>query len=161
MAYYCVPSSAFLGHMFTEEGNNISWWCNDPQTIAENVQSPEWYEGESHQEKCKHVSVIKKHCSATGMITGNTKDNPETKQENKNVLGRKSRRAPTRPIEKNEKYWEWRRRNNAYAKKSRDAKREREAMTRQLCAELAEENRALRNKFGVHSEQITDEGTSL
>ena len=66
-------------------------------------------------------------------------------------------RASTRQIEKTEQYWDRRKKNNVSAKKSRDARRQREAFTNQRSAMLETENLRLRAELAT----LRDENTRL
>ena len=66
-------------------------------------------------------------------------------------------RASTRQIEKTEQYWDRRKKNNVSAKKSRDARRQRETLMNQRSAMLETENLRLRAELAT----LRDENTRL
>ncbi|XP_046859061.1 uncharacterized protein LOC124452548 [Xenia sp. Carnegie-2017] len=66
-------------------------------------------------------------------------------------------RASTRQIEKTEQYWDRRKKNNMSAKKSRDARRQREALINQRAAMLETENLRLRAELAT----VRDENSRL
>ena len=73
-------------------------------------------------------------------------------------------RASTRHIEKTEQYWDRRKKNNMSAKKSRDARRQREALMNQRSAMLETENLRLRAELATlrdENSRLKQEVTSL
>ena len=65
----------------------------------------------------------------------------------------RKRKAPKTMDQKDEQYWDKRRRNNASAKRSRDARRARELETQINFAFLLEENRKLTTEVAVLREE--------
>ena len=83
--------------------------------------------------------------------------NAATSTEQEENRPAKRGRASTRQIEKTEQYWDRRKKNNVSAKKSRDARRQREAVMNQRSSMLETENLRLRAELAT----LRDENTRL
>lgn len=103
-------------------------------------------------------SVIQQHTSAQAkpsVITHALSVSESIEQEQNKPA--KRGRASTRQIEKTEQYWDRRKKNNVSAKKSRDARRQREALMNQRSSMLETENLRLRAELAT----LRDDNTRL
>ena len=106
----------------------------------------------------ERTSVIQQHTSAQAkpsVITHALSASESTEQDQNKPA--KRGRASTRQIEKTEQYWDRRKKNNVSAKKSRDARRQREALMNQRSAMLETENLRLRAELAT----MRDDNTRL
>lgn len=124
---------------------------NLTKTLRRSRSSPESDELSSTR-LATTVSVIQANCTAQ-KSTRNTRDDDdadeysETDDATKRLA--KRGRASTRRIEKTEQYWDRRKKNNVSAKKSRDARRQREIVTNQRSSMLETENLRLRGEVAT------------
>lgn len=103
------------------------------------------------------TSVIRENCTAEQKPTENNASSvddecDEIDHEAKRGTTKRGR-ASTRRIEKTEQYWDRRKKNNVSAKKSRDARRQREMITNQRSSMLETENLRLRAEVATLREK--------
>lgn len=98
-------------------------------------------EDEHFQPQRRVVSVIQENSSFQKPMEDSQDD---TVSQCSNYKLTKRGRASTRQIEKTDQYWDRRKKNNVSAKKSRDARRQREIITNQRSSMLETENLRLR-----------------
>lgn len=103
-------------------------------------------------------SVIHENISiqAKPSVITHSQDATKTPEMEQNKPAKRGR-ASTRQIEKTEQYWDRRKKNNVSAKKSRDARRQREALTNQRSSMLETENLRLRAELAT----LRDENSRL
>ena len=103
-------------------------------------------------------SVIQQHTSAQAKpsVITHALAACESSEQEQNKPAKRGR-ASTRQIEKTEQYWDRRKKNNVSAKKSRDARRQREALMNQRSAMLETENLRLRAELAT----IRDDNSRL
>ncbi|CAB4027177.1 thyrotroph embryonic factor-like [Paramuricea clavata] len=97
----------------------------------------------------ENVSVQAKPSVVTHVQDSSTND------EQEQIKSAKRGRASTRQIEKTDQYWDRRKKNNVSAKKSRDARRQREALINQRSAVLETENLRVRAELATLREENT------
>lgn len=109
------------------------------------------------QSQTRVTSVIRENSTAQYQATENDVNNvehDECDESDEDSKGSTKRgRASTRQIEKTEQYWDRRQKNNVSAKKSRDARRQREMITNQRSSMLETENLRLRAEVATLREE--------
>lgn len=147
-----MDTIAFQKDVNSDEDEGLESGENDTESVTQSLKrrSLEPQQGQPQ----RLVSVIQENCSIR-KTTENTRNaapseiNAEAERKEQPKRGR----ASTRQIEKTEQYWDRRKKNNASAKKSRDARRQREILTNQRSAMLETENLRLRAELATLREE--------
>lgn len=102
-------------------------------------------------------SVIQENVSvqAKPSVVTHVQDSIYTNDEQEQIKSAKRGRASTRQIEKTDQYWDRRKKNNVSAKKSRDARRQREALMNQRSSMMETENLRVRAELATLREENT------
>lgn len=127
----------------------------EKEMVKRRQKENEKLQTQAFKSQAERSSVIQENISIQANPTVITHSHDATKSNEQELLTRPAKRgrASTRQIEKTDQYWDRRKKNNVSAKKSRDARRQREAVMNQRSAMLETENLRLRAELASMREE--------
>jgi hypothetical protein len=127
---------------------------DDKETMKRRRQKDvEKFRSQTAKPQPERSSVIQENISIQAKQSVITHDQSASSNHEERDKPAKRGRASTRQIEKTEQYWDRRKKNNVSAKKSRDARRQREALMNQRSAMLETENLRLRAELATFRDE--------